>query len=83
MSNERIGKKSRGASPILSGTLLLISLWELNGPFEFKNHILVRLCQENYVHLTLQAMFIFDKKPKKIGLRAIILEMAAKIYLYV
>ena len=89
MSNENFKhhenqeKVEGGLTRTFQGTLFLILLCELNGPVEFRNHIFVRLCHENYVHLTLQTMFIFEKKPKKIGVRAIILEMAAKMYLYV
>ena len=89
MSNENFKhhenqeKVEGGLTRTFQGTLFLILLCELNGPVEFRNHIFLRLCHENYVHLTLQTMFIFEKKQKKIGVRAIILEMAAKMYLYV
>ena len=88
MSNENFKhhenqeKVEGGLTRTFQGTLFLILLCELNGPVEFRNHIFLRLCHENYVHLTLQTMFIFEKKPKKIGVRAINLEMAAKMYLY-
>ena len=78
MSNENFKhhenqeKVEGGLTRTFQGTLFLILLCELNGPVEFRNHIFFRLCHENYVHLTLQTMFIFEKKQKKIGVRAII-----------
>ena len=80
MSNENFKhhenreKVEGGLTCTFQGTLFLILLCELNGPVEFKNHMFVRLCHENYVHLTLQTMYIFDKKPQKIGIRAIMLQ---------
>ena len=71
MSNENFKhhenqeKVEGGLTRTFQGTLFLILLCELNGPVEFRNHIFLRLCHENYVHLTLQTMFIFEKKPKK------------------
>ena len=58
-------------------------LCKVNGGIEFENHIFVRICNENYTHLTLQPMLISDEKPNKIGAFAIILEMEAKNNLYV
>ena len=77
MSNENREKVEGGLTRTFQGTLFLILLCELNGPVEFgpvefRNHMFVRLCHANYVHLTLQTMFIFEKKQKKIGVRAII-----------
>ena len=81
--HENWEKVEGGLTRTFQGTLFLILLCELNGPVEFRNHIFLRLCHENYVHLTLQTMFISDEKPKKIGACAIILEMEAKNNLYV
>ena len=71
MSNENFKhhenqeKVEGGLTRTFQGTLFLILLCELNGPVEFRNHIFLRPCHENYVHLTLQTMFIFEKKQKK------------------
>ena len=81
--NENRGKVDGGLTRTFQGTLFLILLCKVNGGVEFKNHIYVRICNENYTPLTLQRMLISDEKQKKIGVCAIILEMAAKIYFYV
>ena len=89
MSNENFkhhenqGKVDGGLTCTFQGTLFLILLCKVNGGVEFENHIFVRISNGNYTHLTLQRMFISDKKQKKKGVCAIILEMAAKMYLYV
>ena len=70
--HENWEKVEGGLTRTFQGTLFLILLCELNGPVKFRNRIFLRLFHENYVHSTLQTMFIFEKKQKKIGVRAII-----------
>ena len=83
MSNENFkqhenrGKVNGGLTRTFQSTLFLILLCKVNGGVVFENHIFVRVCEENYTHVTLQRMFISDEKANKIGVSAIILEMAA------